>query len=158
MKNLFVLLVTVLLLAVAQNTNAQDELYGAWIADMSESTQGDYNQAEISFNNGDYTMSLDGVLASRGTYSVNGGRYRLQTVYVWGSIFSDLEFPLESRWYTHSQLRTALRPSLTILTMEAFNALVDSVFLPETGIYTVRGDILTMRDDAETETVTYRRR
>jgi len=134
--------------------NAQtDDLSGGWVTNITDFTQTD-KQMEMTFNNGNFEIKLGGIFFSKGTYSASGGKFKAQTTVVYGA-----GFKLDSKWYSQDQLKTALRPSfLKIMTEEKLNELIDNMFLPETGAYSIKDNVLTMKKDGETQSLTYNRK
>jgi len=138
--------------------NAQtDDLTGTWTTNIGDYTQVG-SQLEMKFNNGNFETTLDGKLLSRGIYTASSGKYTTQTTYVHGGAF-DNRLGLQSRWYSQEQLRTVLRPIYTqIMSVEDFNTMIDEMFSIETGTYSLKGNILTMKKDDQIELLTYRRK
>ncbi|GHV95237.1 hypothetical protein AGMMS50293_15570 [Spirochaetia bacterium] len=136
-------------LIIAGQANAQtNSLNGTWVIGVGDYTQVG-NLLEMTFNNGYFETILDGVSFTRGTYTVSGGKYTTQTTDVYGSYFK-----LESKFYSKAELIIGLKKILGtnyVLIEES----IDDMFLPETGIFSINGNILTMKKDSETESVIY---
>ncbi|GBU28652.1 hypothetical protein R84B8_02212 [Treponema sp. R8-4-B8] len=131
--------------------NAQtDDLSGVWTTTISNITQVS-KQMEITFNDGNFEVKLDGIFFSKGTYSAAGGIYKMQTTVFYGTTFK-----LDSKWYTQEQLRAALKASFSkMMTVEKFNEIIDRMYSLDTGTYSVKDNVLTMKRDNETQSLTY---
>jgi len=152
-KNFYSMVLVMLVfgfLSVGQVNAQTDDLAGVWTADITDFTDTG-KQLEMTFSKGNFEVKLDGVFFSKGTYTASGGKYKTQTTSVYGTIFQ-----LDKKWYTQDQLKTALRPSLTtVMTVEQFNEIIDSMFFPETGTYSIKDKTLTMKKDGEAQSLTY---
>ena len=136
--------------------NAQtNDLSGIWITTIGEYTQVG-SLLEMKFDNGNFTISLDGIFFTKGTYTANSGIYTIKTSSVYGTWFM-----LEAKWYSQDEIKTALKILLgpdRFKNLEEMFAGVDSMFIIETGTYSVTGNRLTMRKDGETLSLTYNRK
>jgi len=130
-----------------------DDFSGVWVTNITDITQTS-KQMEMTFNNGNFEVKVDGVFFSRGTYSAAGGKYTTQATSFYGT-----SFKLNSRWYSQDRLRTALKSSfLKIMEEDKFNSIIDNMFSSQIGTYTIKGDTLTMKKDGETQSLTYTRK
>ena len=144
------------LFGVVQVFAQTSDLNGTWVANIGDYTQMG-NRLEMTFNNGNFESTLDGNYISRGIYTASNGRYTTQTTHIFGDNF--YEIGLESRWYSQEQIRDILVPIYRmVFTLEDANALVDYMFILETGTYSVSGNILTMKKDDEVESFSFTRK
>jgi hypothetical protein len=137
-------------LCVGQVNAQSNDIAGVWVANIDDIIQVG-KELEMTFRNQNFELKLDGVPFTRGICIASDGHYLTQTTAVYGTVFQ-----LDKKWYTQDQLKTALKASFTtIMTLEQFNELIDSMFLQEMGTYTVKDKVLTMKKDGEAQSLTY---
>jgi len=111
-------------------------LNGTWIDDDDDE--------EMILDNGNFEVTG----YAKGSYSINGNNMTMTITHVFGDAMMGV---LESRWYTETELRTALKTSIGGYD-EEIDDMVNKLFAPHTGTYSVIGDTLTMTMDGETST------
>jgi hypothetical protein len=96
--------------------------------------------SEMIFNNGNTESSMNGVLATRGTYTTNNGKMTTITSHYYGEMFG-----LDAKWYSRKEL------------LDNFKAIF-GVDMPipesETVDYSIRGNRLSLTNDYATSTYT----
>jgi len=115
--------------------------------DMSRQSLKD---SEMKLDNGNFEVSVKGVLSSKGTYIVNNDKITQTTTHINSGAFGlrDLKIGLESRMYTINELKKALNDANPMYT-----AILDSPMLStQTQDYSVNGNTLTLTNDFSTST------
>ena len=149
-------------LFLSVNIYAQNNsLIGTWILNIDEIPQlGEEDMVlleslEITYGeNGHYETTINNIPVTQGIYNITNGSYTIQVNSVYGS-----HYGLESRWYTEEEIRNTIRNLLGQLMYDGiFQQMFDEIFIIESGVYSVNGNILTMRKDEVIESFTFFRK
>jgi hypothetical protein len=144
-----ILLVMALTFACGDDSDGNDPLNGTWV---------DSDGDKLILNNGSFTMTIDLQEAFKGTYSTSGNNMTMTITQVHGSMFDEeIEIMgLESRWYTKSQMRSAIIANMVDEGYAATQAqaeamydeymaeVVDAMYFTGRGSYTLSGNTLTL--------------
>ena len=115
-------------------------------------------------NNGNFTVSENGVDIAKGTYSTSGKNITMAYTQIKGSAFGEYTEVLElspNQWYTKQQLRTAIINYAVGQGMsqseaaEIADETVEGIFITLTGQYSLLGNTLTITDSETGEVSTF---
>jgi len=134
---------------------AEAAFNGTWVDDR----YGD----RVIFNNGNLELYIEGILGSRGTFTVSGNRMTMIVTHVnggvpWGfrirleSYGREIRIPLTSRWYSRTELISAVTNHLRgegISDWAIGDALgdINEMFIPSTTTFVFVGDFLSFPPD-----------
>jgi hypothetical protein len=122
------------------------DLNGTWVDDGEE----------MILNNGSFEVSG----TAKGSYTTNGNQITITITQIHGSVIGPLDL---TEWYTKTEIKPVLKQYYTStvggsMTDAEINVLVDQMvdemFAPHIGTYSISGDKLTMTMDGETSTYT----
>jgi len=109
---------------------ANSALNGTWVR-----TSDDFGY-EFTLNNGNFEgRSKNGILVDKGTYTNNNGTMTMKSTHFWGESFSYPGSTLDAKWYTKSEIQSAI-PSFPSSSLDAY-------FQENTWTYSVSGNTFT---------------
>ena len=134
-----------------------ESLEGTWVGDG----------VELKLNDGNFEMSPNGSPYMKGTYTTNGNNMTLTPTHLHGHGTTFADWGLESKWYTKSELKEAMKTAaiaqaeaagLTDAELAAYGAELDALFdnglsdafATTTVTYSVNGNTLTFGDSTLT--------
>jgi hypothetical protein len=129
------------------DAQTDNRLNGRWVGVLENLT------VEYRFNNGNFEISVNGLLNERGTYTVNGGNLIRTSTHIHGdfinTIFNDIGIKLDSKWYTINEFVIAVRPKLIELGLsdrDVNNLISSLVSSTESFPYSVDTNTLILTD------------
>ena len=127
------------------SSGSDSALNGTWVR-----VNADYNDDyEFTLNNGNFEgRSSNGISIEKGTYTTNNGTMTMKTTHWWGGTSLDGDTTLNAKWYTKSELQSAL-PSYPVSSL-------DNIFAEQTWTYSISGKTFTrtLADGSYTQTYT----
>jgi len=101
--------------------------------------------SELKLDNGNFEVSINGVLNSKGTYVISNGKMTQTTTHINGELFDLMgsQTGFESKMYTLDELNKALE-DIDPMFAGYFN---NPMFSEQTQSYSVSGNKLTLTDD-----------
>jgi hypothetical protein len=116
--------------AAVENTS----LNGSWTGKIGKNTY------LLSYNDGNYTGSVNGYSSERGTYTVVSKSLTMTGTHAHGDWLIANGLALEKRWYTQAELEAALKGKMSAANIATT---CKNLFSPQKVNYAVKGDRLT---------------
>jgi uncharacterized protein YdeI (BOF family) len=122
--------------AASTSADANAALKGTWIGKISKNTY------QMSFNNGNYTVTTNGINSERGTYTATGKSMTMTATHAHGDWITANGVEIAKKWHTQSELEAARKGKLSDANIARTSK---NFFTPQKIEYTVKGDKLSWR-------------
>jgi len=139
-------------------------LNGTWV--HREEWSGHVSEQVVIFNNGNFEYHYNGLPEEMGTFTISGNYLILRVTHIhgrhgWWADRARIRIPLGSRWYSRTELISAVENHLRsegVPSWEISDSIrdIEHFFGPQTVIFVLSGNILSLIIYGETMTYTRR--